>query len=610
MLTVTIFDGTGYLSGIWFNQQYHKDRLGEGVEVAFSGKVQFRGNELQMVNPSYDVLGGEEADDRAEAIHTGRIIPLYPATAGVSSAALRRLVSHALELVAGIADPVPRATREKFKLMPLEEALREAHFPTGPEALKRARYRAAFDELFMMQVGLALRKKHREAEARGTSHGAPPSLTTGFMEALPFELTSAQRKAWGEISADMEKPTQMNRLLQGEVGSGKTVVAVLALLKAVENGRQGALMAPTEVLAHQHFGRISDMLEGLPVRVELVTAGTPGDILADINSGEVDIAIGTHALIQEGVEFAKLGLVVVDEQHRFGLDQRVTLASKGEDPDILHMSATPIPRTLSMTLFGDLDISVIDELPSGRKGVVTVVADSSQRPGAFAMVGKEVGKGRQVFVICPLIEESNKLEARAAAEEAKRLQAEFPGRRVELLHGQMKSEEKRSVMDRFQAGEIDILISTVVVEVGVDVPNATVMIVENADRFGLAQLHQLRGRIGRGPERAICVFFADPRTDEAKARMEAIRKYEDGFELAEADLQIRGEGSLFGTRQSGLPDLKVARLGRNLELLRKTREEAFGVVDEDPTLGKRENALLKWEANRRFAGSLDWLFKG
>lgn len=310
------------------------------------------------------------------------------------------------------------------------------------------------------------------------------------------------------------------------------------------------------------------------------------------------------------MSFNRLSLVVIDEQHRFGLAQRVTLAEKGTDPDILHMSATPIPRTLSMTLFGDLDVSVIDEIPAGRKGVVTVVAEESQREGAFAMVGKEMAMGRQVFVICPLIEESDKLEVRAAADEAKRLEAEFPGYSVALLHGQMKSSEKREVMERFTAGEIDMLISTVVVEVGVDVPNATVMIVENADRFGLAQLHQLRGRIGRGTERAVCVLFSDPKTDEAKARMDAIRRYEDGFELAEADLNIRGEGSLFGTRQSGLPDLKVARLSRNLELVRKARAEAFRIVDDDPTLSKVDNLLLRWEANRRFGGSLDWLFKG
>jgi ATP-dependent DNA helicase RecG len=610
ILTVTIFDGTGYLTGVWFNQEYHKDRLREGAEVAFSGKVQYQYNRLQVTNPSYDVLGSEEGDDRAEAIHTGRIIPLYPATAGITSAALRRLVSRALDSVSGMADPVPRRTRERFELMPLERALREVHFPTGSEALKKARYRAAFDEIFMMQVGLALRKKHREAEARGIAHGAAAGVTGRFIDSLPFELTAAQKRAWGEISKDMERGVQMNRLLQGEVGSGKTVVAVLALLKAVENEYQGAIMAPTEVLAHQHFGRISEMLDGLPVRVELVTAGTRKEVLEAVASGVVDIVVGTHALIGEQMRFHRLGLAVIDEQHRFGLDQRVTLASKGEDPDILHMSATPIPRSLSMTLFGDLDVSVIDELPAGRKGVVTVVAEQDQRQGAFAMVGREVARGRQVFVICPLIEESDKLEARAAADEAKRLEAEFRGHTIGLLHGQMKSDEKRGVMERFNAGEIDILISTVVVEVGVDVPNATVMIVENADRFGLAQLHQLRGRIGRGAERGVFVLFADPTTDEAKARLEAIRRYEDGFELAEADMRIRGEGSLFGTRQSGLPDLKVARLSRNLELVRKARREAFALVDGDPALEKVENALLRWEVNRRFGGRLDWLFKG
>jgi ATP-dependent DNA helicase RecG len=610
ILTVTVFDGTGYLVGVWFNQEYHKERLRTGVEVAFSGKVQYQRNRLQVINPSYDILGGEEGDDRAEGIHTGRIIPLYPATAGVSSAVLRRLVSRALDSVAGMADPVPKKVRARFELMPLESALREAHFPSGAEQLKKARYRAAFDEIFVMQVGLALRKERRQAEARGVAHDAPADLTTRFIDSLPFELTAAQKRAWEEISADMSSGVQMNRLLQGEVGSGKTVVAVLALLKAVENGCQGAMMAPTEVLANQHYDRVSKMLAGLPVRVELVTAGSGKAVMEAVTSGEAQVLIGTHALIQEAVDFQRLGLAVVDEQHRFGLAQRVTLAAKGADPDILHMSATPIPRTLSMTLFGDLDTSIIDELPAGRKGVVTVVAAEDQRQGAFAMVGREIAAGRQAFVICPLIEESRKLEARAAADEAKQLTAEFPGHTIGLLHGQMKSAEKRQVMERFDSGEIDILISTVVVEVGVDIPNATVMIVENADRFGLAQLHQLRGRIGRGTERGVFVLFADPSTEEAAARMDAIRKYEDGFELAEADLHIRGEGSLFGTRQSGLPDLKVARLSRNYDLIRKARQEAFSLIDDDPQLTRVENALLRWEVNRRFAGSLEWLFKG
>lgn len=610
ILTVTVFDGTGYISGIWFNQEYHRERLLPGAEVAFSGKVQYQHKMLQVVNPGYDVLSGEEGDDRARAIHTGRIIPLYPATAGLSSATLRRLVRTALDLVSGMADPVPGRVREKFDLAPLEEALREAHFPSGSRALKRARYRAAFDELFTMQVGLALRKKHRQAESGGIAHDAPASLTARLLESLPFELTASQLRAWREISSDMERPAAMNRLLQGDVGSGKTVVALLALLKAVENKRQGAIMAPTEVLAVQHHARMGAMLAGLPVRVELVTSGSSGGSTAALADGSIDIAVGTHALIQEQAVFKDLGLAVIDEQQRFGLDQRLELARKGECPDVLHMSATPIPRTLSMTLFGDLDVSLIDESPAGRKGVVTVVASGDQRQGAYAMVGREIAAGRQAFVICPLVTGSDRLEARAAAEEARRLSKVFAGRQVGLLHGQMKSDEKRSVMERFEAGEIDVLISTVVVEVGVDVPNATVMVVENADRFGLAQLHQLRGRVGRGAERGMFVLFAEPTTAEAEQRMAAIRRHSDGFELAEADLRIRGQGSLFGNRQSGLPDLKVARLSSNSALLGRAREEAFALVDADPGLGRGEHALLKWETNRRFGGSLDWLFKG
>jgi ATP-dependent DNA helicase RecG len=406
----------------------------------------------------------------------------------------------------------------------------------------------------------------------------------------------------------MGRSVPMNRLLQGEVGSGKTVVAVMALLLSVENGYQGAIMAPTEVLAYQHENRIREMLEGLPVRVALMTGGSEKEIRSAVASGQFDIIIGTHALIQKEVSFERLGIVVIDEQHRFGVSQRVSLERKGTSPHVLHMSATPIPRTLSLTLYGDLDVSVIDELPAGRKGVVTVVAEKSQRKGAFAMVGKEVALGRQVFVICPLVEESDRLEVRAAQEEAKRLSSVFSGYQIGLLHGQMKSEEKRDVMERFQAGDIDILISTLVVEVGVDVPNATVMIIENADRFGLAQLHQLRGRIGRGSERAICVMFADPTTDEAKARMKAIQEFDDGFALAEEDLRIRGEGTLFGTRQSGLPDLKLASISRNFGLIRRAREEAFKLVEADQTLSTPEDALLRWEVNRRFAGALEWLF--
>ncbi|MBU1942967.1 MAG: ATP-dependent DNA helicase RecG [Actinobacteria bacterium] len=610
MLTVTIFDGTGYLAGVWFNQEYHKDRLAIGTQVAFSGKVEFKYNVLQMTNPSYDVLATGEADpdEKAEGIHTGRIVPLYPATAGVTSAGLRRLVMTALDAVSGMADPVHPGVLERFGLMGIEVALRETHFPGGPETLKAARRRLAFDELFIMQVGLALMKKRRETEAVGIAHGHPGELIAEFRRSLPYKLTDAQEKAWAEIAADMARPVQMNRLLEGEVGSGKTVVALLALLLAVENGTQGALMAPTEVLAYQHARRVRAMLSHLNVSVELVTGGASAAVLERIAAGEVDVVIGTHALIQERVAFRRLGLAVIDEQHRFGLAQRIVFEAKGANPDLLHMSATPIPRTLALTLFGDLDLSVIDEMPAGRQPVITVVSDPGQRSNTFAMVRRELERGRQAFVICPLVEESKKLEVKAATEEAERLSAEFPEFNTGLVHGQLKSEEKREVMQRFEGGQIDMLVSTVMVEVGVDVPNATVMIVEDADRFGLAQLHQLRGRIGRGSERAICVLFADPQTEEAKARMEAIRRYDDGFALAEADLHIRGEGQLFGTRQSGLPDLKVARLSRNLDLVRRVRRAAFELVDDDPGLSKKENELLRWETNRRFGGSLQWLF--
>jgi ATP-dependent DNA helicase RecG len=610
ILTVTLFDGSGYLSGVWFNQEYHRQRLSEGSLAAFSGKVQYKYNRLQIVNPSYDVLGGAGEDDREDSIHTGRIIPVYPATAGVTSAVLRRLISAALDAVSPLADFLPEEILGEFHLLPLQEAVRQIHFPDGADPLKRARFRATFEEVFIMQVGLALMRKWRESKSEGIAFGQPGPLISSLLSGLPFELTSSQKRAWEEIVVDMTRLVRMNRLLQGEVGSGKTVVAVMAMLLAVEGGRQAAIMAPTEVLAHQHFRRIGELLEGIPVVLELVTRGSPESVLEKISAGDVDVVVGTHALLEEKVSFSNLGLVVVDEQHRFGLRQRVSLSEKAAFPEVLHMSATPIPRTLSMTLYGDLEISVIDELPSGRKGVVTVVADRSQRKGALKRLAAEVEEGRQVFVVCPLIEKSDKLEAKAASEEAKKLAGEFPGFRVELIHGQMKSDDKRSIMERFQDGEIDILISTVLIEVGIDVPNATAMLIENADRFGLAQLHQLRGRVGRGEARGLCVLMADPATEEAKARLEAIKVHEDGFSLAEEDLRIRGEGSVFGIRQSGLPDLKLARLDRDFELIRRARKEAFRLVDRDPRLENGANVLLKWETRRRFEGELEWLFRG
>lgn len=606
ILAVTIFDETGYLDGVWFNQDYLKDKFREGMEVAFSGKVEARYGGPQVINPSFDVTSeGKESDP----LHTQRIVPVYSVTSGITSAGLRKNVKRALAVVKDIEDPLPEEIRERFKLMPFVESLRQIHFPSSSSSLKQALYRARFEEVFVLQVGLALMKKKHEMSSKGIAHSSSGELVARFLESLPFELTKSQKRVWEEISSDMRRSVAMNRLLQGEVGSGKTVVAVMALLLAVEGGYQGAIMAPTEVLAQQHFRRVSEMLSGMPVRVELVTGGTPSEILDEIEHGEVEIVIGTHALIQQKVRFKKLGVAVVDEQHRFGVSQRVELGSKGEAPDMLYMSATPIPRTLALTLYGNLDMSVISELPPGRKGVVTVVADEQERKGVLAMVEREIRSGKQAFVICPLIEESAKLEASAAKEEADKLKAMFPDFSIGLLHGQMKSEQKAEVMKNFEAGEINILISTVVVEVGVDVPNASVMIVENADRFGLAALHQLRGRIGRGKERGIFVLFSNPTTKEAKARMEAIKRYRDGFSLAEADLRIRGEGSIFGTRQSGMPDLKLTRVPGSFGLIKKAREAAFALVDDDPSLAREEHKGLREEASRRFGENLSWLFR-
>lgn len=608
MLVVDIYDGTGYMSGVWFNQPYHAERLKKGTEVAFSGKASFMYGRLQIVNPDYDIVESPGGSSVAEQVHTGRIVPVYPCTAGVTSAMLRRLVSRALRHVSGLFDPIPEPVRDRFTIPPIEKALTQIHFPQTPDDLKQAWRRVVFEEIFLLQVGLAFKKRYRQRRTAGIAHRPPDGMITRFLNSLPFELTPAQRRCWNEIIADMTAGYPMNRLLQGEVASGKTLLAVLALLLTVENGYQGSIMAPTEVLVSQHTGRIGKMLEGLPVRVEMLTKGSPRSLLSEIASGDVDIVIGTHALIQEKVKFKKLGLVVVDEQHRFGIRQRFILTTKGEAPDILHMSATPIPRTLALTLYGDLDVSTVDEVPPGRKGVLTIVADESQRAGVLARVRTEISRGRQAFVICPLIENSENLEAKAVEAAAKTLRASLPDFSIAILHGQMRSEEKTRVMKMFEAGEIDILVSTVLVEVGIDIPNATIMIVENAERFGLAQLHQLRGRVGRGVERGLFILFAEPSSGEAEARLEAIRKYSDGFSLAEADLMIRGEGTLFGMRQSGISDMRFVKASRNVDLIKKAREVAFEIVDADPLMQSPFNRELLEEVKKRFAKKIDWLF--
>ncbi len=609
---VTISDGTGYIDCTWWNQDWRARTLTEGTEAAFSGKIKnFRGK-LQMDSPAYDLLRSSE-----ESLHTGRIVPIYPATERLSATQLRRLQHTAFERLGRLPDPIPAQIRVDRNLLNKDVATRLVHFPDDLEQITDARRRLVFEELFVLQVGLALRKRHIEEDLRGITHNADGDLTTRFIESLPFRPTKAQQRAMREIADDMARSRPMHRLLQGDVGSGKTLVAVYAAMVAAQSGTQAAIMAPTEVLAEQHARRIREFCEPVGINVELLTNAVPQarrrDILMRLSTGDLPLICGTHALISQDVAFDRLGLAVVDEQHRFGLGQRMLLREKGEDPDVLIMTATPIPRTLALTLYGDLDVSVLDELPAGRKPIKTMVVgdDASARARAYDIVRDEVRQGRRAFVVCALVDESDSLQARAAVAEAERLRTVvFPDLEVGLLHGQMRNADKDGVMDAFRRGDISVLIATTVVEVGVDVPDATVMLIENAERFGLSQLHQLRGRIGRGEHGGICILFSDSKTEDARARLEAIASSNDGFVLAEEDLRIRGEGTIFGTRQAGLTDLKVARLVEDFPIVVESREVAFDLVASDPKLARAEHALLRGEVARRFGETLDWLFHG
>ncbi|MGH2759534.1 MAG: ATP-dependent DNA helicase RecG, partial [Actinomycetota bacterium] len=549
--------------------------------------------------------------------HTGRIVPVYPATERLSATQLRRLLHGAFERLGRVPDPIPATVRAERNLMSKDVATKLVHFPEEMTQIADARRRLVFEELFVLQIGLALRKRHLEEETRGIAHDAKGDLAQSFVASLPFRPTKAQDRVMGEIALDMGKPRPMHRLLQGEVGSGKTLVAVYAAMVAIQSGTQVAIMAPTEVLVEQHARKIRELCEPVGVDVELLTNAVPQgrrrDILMRLGAGDLKLICGTHALISEDVGFDRLGLAIVDEQHRFGLGQRMMLRSKGEDPDVLIMTATPIPRTLALTLYGDLDVSMLDELPAGRQPVRTFVvgSDGAARSRAYDLVRTEVGEGRRAFVVCALVDESDALQAKAAVAEAERLRTEvFPDLPVALLHGQMRTAEKDDVMDGFRRGDVGVLIATTVVEVGVDIPEATVMLIENAERFGLSQLHQLRGRIGRGEHGGTCILFSDAKTEEAQQRLEAIARSNDGFVLAEEDLRIRGEGTIFGTRQAGLTDLRVARLVEDFPVVVEAREAAFALVGSDPKLSKPEHSLVRAEVGRRFGDTLDWLFHG
>ncbi len=611
--SVQLYDGTGYIPAVVWGRHWLLTQLVPDTRVVVSGEVQRRYG-LQIVAKSLEVVDGYGEDGEAGP-HAGRFVPVYPTNKGIQARRMRTLIHRALDAAGRILDPLPAEVLVRCGLPNLHDAIHEVHFPTGRETLRAAMRRLVFHELFVIQTGLAVRKAHIERTERGRSHAGDGSLLNSFLKGLPFGLTGAQERVVGEILADMRSERPMRRLVQGDVGSGKTVVAVAALLTAVEAGGQGALMAPTEVLAEQHYLSVSGALSELPVNVVLLT-GSQGTAerraaLEAVRNGEAHVVIGTHALIQKGVEFRDLSLVVVDEQHRFGVGQRAVLREKGITPDTLVMTATPIPRTLSLTLYGDLEISVIDELPPGRKPVETRVVDLSGRLDAYEEVRAELESGRQAYVICPLVEESEALEdVRAAEELYDELSEEvFPERSVGLLHGRMSAAEKREVMAAFRDGEIDLLVATVVVEVGVDVPNASAIVIEGAERFGLSQLHQLRGRVCRGLHPPKCFLVGEPKTDDAERRLRALVEHQDGFRLSEVDLAIRGEGTLFGSRQSGMPDLKVAKLLRDLDVLIEARREAFALVASDPTLRRPEHRPLRREVRELLGSNVEWLFR-
>ncbi len=590
VFNLVITDGTGLLTGRWFNQPYLKKNFTPGQKLIISGRVKANTRTVSGLiidNPQYEIIS--EEDD--PFVHTNRVVPVYRLTEGISQRQFRKIMhgivcSYAKEL----RDTVPEEIMERYSLPPITESISQLHFPDNAEMLDTLNSaeslyhkRIAFDEFFPMQLGIAILKRNALSR-KGNAFVSDGRLRGAFSEALPFALTDAQKRTISEVIDDMKRDVPMNRLIQGDVGCGKTVVALFAMLNAVECGYQAALMAPTETLAEQHYNSICGLVRNLPVKLMLLTgsAGTGRGLIAD---GSADIVIGTHALIQDRVTFKKLGLVVIDEQHKFGVMQRSLLAVKGCYPDVLVMTATPIPRSLALTLYGDLDCSVIDEHPPGRKPVITRIYSAGQKAEIYSILETELKKGKQAYVVYPAIDESEKINLKAAIQGKEAFQAKFPGFKIALLHGRMGADEREPIMASFKKKEIDILVSTTVIEVGLDVPNATVMIIVHAERFGLSQLHQLRGRVGRGGDAAYCIMVVyEPYSEEAGLRLDAMLATDDGFIIAEKDLLIRGPGELHGTKQAGMPEFRNADLAKHSEQLAAARKEAFLLIDRDPEL--------------------------
>ncbi|MDO8535390.1 MAG: ATP-dependent DNA helicase RecG, partial [Candidatus Omnitrophota bacterium] len=617
-----VTDLTGSIHAVWFNQPYLRDTLKVGDKVILYGKVEIY-DRLQMIQPEYEVLEEEIAlsapphNDKVNSLNIGRIVPVYSLTAQLTQRFLRSMIFKTIaEYVKFATERLPTYIIARQRLVDIKFALRNIHFPTNFEMLEKAYKRIVFEEFFILQLALAIRKKGHGPEEAAFGHSMMAGeLSESFKKALPFELTAAQKKALVEIEHDMSGTKPMNRLLEGDVGSGKTVVAAHALVLAVQNGFQSVIMAPTEVLARQHFIGLSELLMPLGINVVLLIGGmdakTRDKVYSEIKDKKADVVVGTHAIIQGSVEFKNLGLAVIDEQHKFGVAQRAMMRQKGLNPHVLIMTATPIPRTLALTVYGDLDISTIKELPKGRKPIATYWVEENKRDEMYGFIREELTAGRQAYVVCPLISRELGVGSResgrsSAVDTFERLRDKvFTDYEVGLLHGKMSTKEKDKVMKDFKKGKINVLVSTVVIEVGIDIPNASVMMIENADRFGLSQLHQLRGRIGRGGYESYCILLADPRTNAAAERLKAIEGTLDGFEIAEADMELRGPGEIFGTMQHGLPEIRFGNLAKDFGIMELARKEAFALIEKDPNLMEEHHQLLKKSLYDRFKGKME-----
>ncbi|MBC8287492.1 MAG: ATP-dependent DNA helicase RecG [Nitrospinae bacterium] len=609
-----IQDETGIIRAKWFrfNETYMKEKFQTGQKIILSGKPTLNNRSgLEIIHPETE----QESGENVSSLEIGKIVPVYHVTDGLHLKSMRAIIKNVLDKYLPLAEEfLPDDLIQRHNFPSRSEALAKSHFPEQGSCLKEldafktpAQRRLVFEELFLIQLGLAFRKNRAGEERTGLVFKTRGELIKRFVKLLPFTLTGAQKKVLGEIMEDLEKEKPMNRLIQGDVGSGKTIVALTALLTAVDNGTQSALMVPTEILAEQHYLNIRPFCEKLGLELSLVTSSLKGKerqkYFEDIRTGKTHIVVGTHSLIQKEIQFKKLGLAVIDEQHRFGVMQREAIGKKGDHPHLLIMTATPIPRSLALTLYGDMDVSLLDEFPPGRQEIATNLFFENQRGKAYSIMEKQLQQGRQAFVVCPLIEESESIDLKAAVTVFDYIQEHFPNFTACLIHGKLKKEERQSIMSRFLKKEIQVLVSTTVIEVGIDVPNATVMIIEHAERFGLAQLHQLRGRVGRGNHASHCLLMAyHPISEEGQARMKAMQNSGDGFVIAEEDLKIRGPGDFMGTRQSGVPLLKIANLLRDIQVLETARKEAFHLIESDPDITDPKHQPLN-KALQRFLGN-------